>query len=121
MQIITKDERYRPNVLKKAIMRHIASPASQDTVLAHPISNGIIRNVTWTMTRCNISHVCYKQIANGMITLSQVICAHGVILTKRSAIDKCITRFCIRDLDFRFFIMVSTEIFPMADITIRML
>jgi len=43
------------------------------------------------------------------------------ILTKRSAIDKCITRFCIRDLDFRFFIMVSTEIFPMADITIRML
>jgi len=46
MQIITKDERYRPNVLKKAIMRHIASPASQDTVIAHPISNGIIRNVT---------------------------------------------------------------------------
>lgn len=46
MQTITKDERYRPNTLKKAIIRHIASPASHDTVIDHPISNGIIRNVT---------------------------------------------------------------------------
>jgi len=46
MQTITKDERYKPNILKKAIIRHIASPASHDTVIDHPISSGIIKNVT---------------------------------------------------------------------------
>lgn len=51
MQIITKDERYRPNVLKKAIIRHIASPASHDTVIDHPISSGIIKNVTWIIIK----------------------------------------------------------------------
>jgi len=50
MQIITKDERYKPNILKNAIMRHIASPASQLTVIAQPISSGIIRKVTYV---CN--------------------------------------------------------------------
>lgn len=51
MQIITKDERYRPNILKNAIMRHMTSPASQDTVIAHPISSGIIRNVTYNVNK----------------------------------------------------------------------
>lgn len=42
----TKLDRYNPNVRKKAMIRHKASPAFQDTVYAQPISIGIIRNVT---------------------------------------------------------------------------
>lgn len=41
-----KDDKYRPNILKKAIIRHIASPALQETVAAQPISSGIIKKVT---------------------------------------------------------------------------
>lgn len=46
MQTNTKLERYNPNVRKNDIVRHIKSPASQETVRAHPISNGIMMNVT---------------------------------------------------------------------------
>lgn len=50
-----KDDKYNPNTLKKAIIRHIASPAFQETVIAQPISSGIIRKVTWKMSLFYIS------------------------------------------------------------------
>lgn len=46
MQTSTKLDKYRPNVRKNDIKRHIKSPAIHSTVYAHPISNGIIKNVT---------------------------------------------------------------------------
>lgn len=46
MQTSTKLDRYNPNVRKNDIKRHIKSPAFHDTVYAHQISSGIIRNVT---------------------------------------------------------------------------
>lgn len=36
-----------PKIRKKAIILHISSPASHETVAAHPISKGIVRNVTY--------------------------------------------------------------------------
>lgn len=129
MQIITKDERYRPNIRKNAIIRHIASPASQDTVTAHPISSGIIRNVTYVMIKFNVSLRKYLgDISTTSFdrTLLTWICYWldgSCALTKRSAIDKCITRVCIRDFDFRFriIVIISTVMFPAADINIRIL
>lgn len=61
MQIMIKDDRYRPNILKKAMMRHIASPACQDTVAAHAISSGIIKNVTCPKQhiKLNRTFVCF--------------------------------------------------------------
>lgn len=46
MQTSTKLDRYRPNVRKNDINRHIASPATHCTVNAQPISIGIVKNVT---------------------------------------------------------------------------
>lgn len=46
MQTSTKLERKRPNVRKKAIILHMASPPFHDTVMAHAISSGINRKVT---------------------------------------------------------------------------
>lgn len=46
MQTSTKLERYNPKVRKKDMRRHIKSPAFHSTVKAHPISNGIMINVT---------------------------------------------------------------------------
>lgn len=46
MQTSTKLDKYRPNVRKNDIKRHIKSPAFHDTVHAHPISNGIMIKVT---------------------------------------------------------------------------
>lgn len=54
MQTNTKLDKYRPNVRKNDIMRHIKSPAFHVTVYAQPISIGIIKNVTSksAMARC---------------------------------------------------------------------
>lgn len=41
-----KLDKQRPNILRNAIIRHMASPAFQDTVDDQPISSGIIKNVT---------------------------------------------------------------------------
>ena len=46
MQTRTKLDKYKPNVRKNSISRHIKSPAFHDTVYAQPISIGIIKNVT---------------------------------------------------------------------------
>lgn len=46
MQTSTKLDKYKPNVRKNDIRRHIKSPACHDTVYAQPISNGINKNVT---------------------------------------------------------------------------
>lgn len=46
MHTRTKLDRYNPNVRKNDIIRHIKSPATQETVIDQPISSGIIRNVT---------------------------------------------------------------------------
>lgn len=35
-----------PKTRKKAIILHISSPASHETVMAQPISKGIVKNVT---------------------------------------------------------------------------
>lgn len=42
-----KLDKKTPKTRKKAIILHISSPASHDTVAAHPISRGIVRNVTY--------------------------------------------------------------------------
>lgn len=47
MQTSTKLDRCNPNVRKNAIKRHMISPALHWTVAAHPISSGIIKNVTY--------------------------------------------------------------------------
>jgi hypothetical protein len=46
MQTTMLLERKRPKILTKEQSRHIKSPAHHDTVMAHAISNGIIKNVT---------------------------------------------------------------------------
>lgn len=46
MHTSTKLDKYKPNVRKNDIRRHIKSPAFHVTVYAQPISMGIIRNVT---------------------------------------------------------------------------
>ena len=46
MQMRMLPERKRPKILKKAKTRQRTSPAVHITVAAHPISSGIIRNVT---------------------------------------------------------------------------
>lgn len=51
MQTRIKLDKYSPNIRKKAIILHIASPAFHSTVEAQAISKGIIRNVTWNERR----------------------------------------------------------------------
>ena len=46
MQTTMLLERKRPKILTKEQSLHIKSPAHHDTVMAHAISNGIIKNVT---------------------------------------------------------------------------
>ena len=46
MHTITKLDRYNPKILKKDMILQAVSPAFQDTVAFHPISRGIMRNVT---------------------------------------------------------------------------
>lgn len=47
MQTRMKLDKNSPKTRKKAMIRHISSPAFQETVAAQPISKGIMRNVTY--------------------------------------------------------------------------
>ena len=47
MQTSIKLDKHKPNILKNAIILHIASPAFQLTVMDQPISKGIMMKVTW--------------------------------------------------------------------------
>lgn len=46
MQTSTKLDKYRPNTRANIMMRHMRSPACHVTVIAQPISRGIINSVT---------------------------------------------------------------------------
>lgn len=57
MQTKTIELKYGPNALRVIIILHIKSPAIHDWVKRHPISNGIMTNVTIrsAIVRLNIS------------------------------------------------------------------
>ena len=69
MQTSTKLERKRPNVRKKAIILHMASPPFHDTVMAQAISSGINKKVTCAhrifngVTFATMSHHASNQIS----------------------------------------------------------
>lgn len=66
MQTSTKLDRYRPNVRKNDISRHIASPATHCTVNDQPISIGIVRNVTKRSARAKC--ISIASILDGLLT-----------------------------------------------------
>lgn len=65
MQTSTKLDRYRPNVRKNDISRHIASPATHCTVNDQPISIGIVRNVTKRSARAKC--ISIASILDGLL------------------------------------------------------
>lgn len=61
IQTKIKLDKNTPKIRKNAIILHILSPASQETVAAHPISKGIVRNVTYWEISSVFSFFIYRK------------------------------------------------------------